>query len=87
MKVGDIINGHVNEVLGKNESLSEHLRYPTEFDTIEWRMGTPTFNFTKLTIQILCAIHITNAVFKEKEESQDYINCLAELYTKIDSKQ
>ena len=23
MKVGDIINGHVNEVLGRNESLSE----------------------------------------------------------------
>jgi len=62
------------------------LRYPTEFMTIEWRMGTPTFNFTKLTIQILCAIHVTNVLFGSKKTMDvEYLMYLAEIYTKINS--
>lgn len=62
------------------------LRYPTEFTTIEWRMGTPTFNFTKLTIQILCAIHVTNVLFGSKKTMDaEYLKYLAEIYIKINS--
>jgi hypothetical protein len=62
------------------------LRYPTNFTTIEWRMGTPTFNFTKLTIQILCAIHVTNVLFGSKKNiDAEYLKYLAEIYIKINS--
>jgi len=62
------------------------IRYPTEFTTIEWRMGTPTFNFTKLTIQILCAIHVTNVLFGSKKTMDvEYLTHLAEIYKQINS--
>jgi hypothetical protein len=68
------------------EKLTAALRYPTEFTTIEWRMGTPTFNFTKLTIQILCAIHVTNVLFGSKKNiDAEYLKYLAEIYIKINS--
>jgi len=68
------------------DTMYQLLRYPTEFETIEWRMGTPTFNYTKLTIQILCAIHVTNVMFKSKKTMDvEYLTYLAEIYTKINS--
>ena len=68
------------------ETLYTLLRYPTEFTTIEWRMGTPTFNFTKLTIQILCAIHVTNVLFGSKKTMDvEYLTYLAEIYKQINS--
>lgn len=58
-------------------------RYPTEFDTIEWRFGSPSLNFTKLTIQILFAIHVTNVIFTEnKKVDIEYLTFLSTLMTK-----
>lgn len=75
-----------SELTDPLSAFKNSFRYPTEFDTLEWRMGTPTFNFTKLTIQILCAIHVTNVLFGSKKHIDvEYITYLAEVYTKINS--
>jgi hypothetical protein len=60
------------------------IKYPTEFRTMEWRMGSQSLNFTKITIQILFSIHMSNAVFsKEKKIDIEYVKFLSSLITKI----
>lgn len=75
-----------SELIDLKSCMTRLMKFPTEFNTIEWRMGTPTFNFTKLAVQILCAIHITNALFKKKKNIDvEYLKYLAEIYNKINS--
>ena len=64
--------------------IKEQIRLPTEFNTMEWRMGSPTLNYSKLVVEILTAIHVTNVITKKnKQINSEYLECLLDIKTKL----
>ena len=51
-----------------------------EFGTMEWRMGSKTLIYSKIILQILFAIHLTNAIrYKNKQVNNDYLISLGKI--------
>lgn len=72
------------EIKNSDRHIKEQIRFPTEFNTMEWRMGSPTLNYSKLVIEILTAIHITNVITKKnKQINSEYLKCLLDIKTKL----
>lgn len=59
---------------------AQRIEKKNEFQTFEWRMGTPTLNYSKLIIQILVAIHVTNCMYRLKKADEEYLEFLSEQY-------
>lgn len=77
---------HIFEVELEKGHIGFQIRFPTEFGTMEWRMGSPTLNYNKLVIQILTAIHVTNVVAKRKKQiNSEYLEYLLDIQNKINS--
>ena len=72
------------EIKNSDRHIQEQIRFPTEFNTMEWRMGSPTLNYSKLVIEILTAIHVTNVITKKnKQINSEYLKCLLDIKTKL----
>lgn len=72
------------EIKNSDRHIKEQIRFPTEFNTMEWRMGSPTLNYSKLVIEILTAIHVTNVITKKnKQINSEYLECLLDIKTKL----
>ena len=72
------------EIKNSDRHIREQIRFPTEFNTMEWRMGSPTLNYSKLVIEILTAIHVTNVITKKnKQINSEYLKCLLDIKTKL----
>ena len=72
------------EIKNSDRHIKEQIRFPTEFNTMEWRMGSPTLNYSKLVIEILTAIHVTNVITKKnKQINSEYLKCLLDIKTKL----
>ena len=72
------------EIKNSDRHIQEQIRFPTEFNTMEWRMGSPTLNYSKLVIEILTAIHVTNVITKKnKQINSEYLECLLDIKTKL----
>lgn len=72
------------EIKNSDRHIKEQIRFPTEFNTMEWRMGSPTLNYSKLAIEILTAIHVTNVITKKnKQINSEYLKCLLDIKTKL----
>ena len=57
-----------------------YIKPQTDFNTIEWRMGTPTLQYKTLVLQVLVAIHITEcAKYKNKTPNEKYLRILGEI--------
>ena len=63
----------------------ERLNKQSDFKTAEWRMGSQTLNYKKLVLQILVAIHITDAITQNIMPNESYIKMLAECCVKKES--
>lgn len=63
----------------------ERLKRQSDFKTAEWRMGSQTLNYKKLVLQILVAIHITDAITQNIMPNESYIKMLAECCVKQES--
>ena len=47
-------------------------------------MGSPTLNYSKLVVEILTAIHVTNVITKKnKQINSEYLKCLLDIKTKL----
>jgi hypothetical protein len=55
----------------------------SEFETIEWRMGSQTLNYSKITLQILVAIHMTEVFTNNSKPNTSYLKMLSEIYSEI----
>ena len=72
------------EIKNSDRHIQEQIRFPTEFNTMEWRMGSPTLNYSKLAVEILTAIHVTNVITKKnKQINSEYLKCLLDIKTKL----
>ena len=72
------------EIKNSDRHIKEQIRFPTEFNTMEWRMGSPTLNYSKLAVEILTAIHVTNVITKKnKQINSEYLKCLLDIKTKL----
>ena len=72
------------EIKNSDMHIKEQIRFPTEFNTMEWRMGSPTLNYSKLAVEILTAIHVTNVITKKnKQINSEYLKCLLDIKTKL----
>ena len=72
------------EIKNSDRHIQEQIRFPTEFNTMEWRMGSPTLNYSRLVIEILTAIHVTNVITKKnKQINSEYLKCLLDIKTKL----
>lgn len=58
------------------------LKRQGDFTTAEWRMGSQTLNYKKLVLQILVAIHITDAITQNIMPNESYIKMLAKCCVK-----
>jgi len=61
----------------------EQISIKSDFKTVEWRMGSQTLNYSKITLQILVAIHITEAFTNNSKPNLPYLTMLAEVYSEI----
>jgi len=57
---------------------NEKIKMQREFTTAEWRMGSQTLNYKKITLQIFAAIHITDTMTQNRKPNEKYIQMLAE---------
>ena len=72
------------EIKNSDMHIKEQIRFPTEFNTMEWRMGSPTLNYSKLVVEILTAIHVTNVITKKnKQINSEYLERLLDIKTKL----
>lgn len=60
--------------------IMDQIRISDEFDTIEFRFGSKTLIYSKMILQILILIHITNSArYKNKQINEEYILKLCEI--------
>ena len=64
--------------------VADHIRgkikYNDEFETLEWRIGSKTLSYSKMILQILTAIHLTNSTrYFNKQPNEEYIAMLARI--------
>jgi len=91
-KIGYAVNDILANLTGHSERAIEsvynqavqifysYIKSQSEFNTIEWRMGTPTLQYKTLVLQILVAIHITEcAKYKNKTPNEKYLRILGEI--------
>lgn len=72
------------EIKNRSMHIRSEIRFPTEFNTMEWRMGSPILNYSRLAIEILTAIHVTNVIMKKnKQINSEYLKCLLDIKTKL----
>ena len=72
------------EIKDRSMHIKSEIRFPTEFNTMEWRMGSPILNYSKLVIEILTAIHVTNVITKKnKQINSEYLKYLLDIKTKL----
>ena len=56
------------------------IKYSDEFETLEWRLGSRTLSYSKMILQILTAIHLTNSTrYSNKQFNEEYIAMLAKI--------
>ena len=61
-------------------SMVRSINMQDEFKTMEWRMGSKTLIYSKIILQILFAIHLTNAIrYKNKQVNNDYLISLGKI--------
>lgn len=62
-----------NDIIGR-------IKYSDEFETLEWRIGSRTLSYSKIVLQILTAIHLTNSTrYSNKQFNEEYIAMLAKI--------
>ena len=75
---------NIFEIKNSDRHIKEQIRFPTEFNTMEWRMGSPILNYSKLVIEILTAIHVTNVIMRQnKQINGEYLKYLLDIKTKL----
>jgi len=61
-------------------AIEGRVRYSDEFGTLEWRLGSRTLSYSKMILQILTAIHLTNSTrYSNKQFNEEYIVMLAKI--------
>ena len=61
-------------------AIEGRVRYSDEFGTLEWRLGSRTLSYSKMILQILTAIHLTNSTrYSNKQFNEEYIAMLAKI--------
>lgn len=56
------------------------IKYSDEFETLEWRLGSRTLSYSKMILQILTAMHLTNSTrYSNKQFNEEYIAMLAKI--------
>ena len=69
--------GSTNDVANAIEGKVKH---SDEFGTLEWRLGSKTLSYSKIILQILTAIHLTNSTrYSNKQFNEEYIAMLAKI--------
>lgn len=86
----------VNDIFGSNSGnvamyLSNRIRIPDEFETLEWRMIYPSLNYTLMVSQMLFCIYMTKIATSYNEKNPpkidgEYLSLLANISKKIIAK-
>ena len=86
----------VNDIFGSNSGnvamyLSDRIRIPDEFETLEWRMIYPSLNYTLMVSQMLFCIYMTKIATSYNEKNPpkidgEYLSLLANISKKIIAK-
>ena len=86
----------VNSIFGSNSGnivmyLSDRIRIPDEFETLEWRMIYPSLNYTLMVSQMLFCIYMTKIATSYDEKNPpkingEYLSLLAGISKKIIAK-
>ena len=71
--------------------LSDRIRIPDEFETLEWRMIYPSQNYTLMVSQMLFCIYMTKIATSYDEKNPpkingEYLSLLAKISKKIIAK-
>lgn len=69
--------GSTNDVAN---AIKGKVKHSDEFGTLEWRLGSKTLSYSKIILQILTAIHLTNSTrYSDKQFNEEYIAMLAKI--------